>query len=120
MGGRSHLLPLLLEDRLGGTDIADLGEIPSKKSSVRGGRLHPEERARRIAQKAAETSARLPAGWRFRYGFVVFLRTPSGVTHRRDTRMNGSYEDAVALRDREMRTGRYESAWLKEKTEENG
>ena len=78
---------------------------------------HPEARLAALrAQSSAESVKRLPIeGWRWRYGWTVKLIGMNGTKHFRHSE---TYEEAVALRDAELKDGRYEVAWLEQKENE--
>lgn len=54
----------------------------------------------------------LPTGWHWPYGWVIRLFAPDKSIHTRRTATRATYADAVAIRDEEMASGRYEKAWL--------
>lgn len=62
--------------------------------------LHPEAKAAAIVAAAAESSYRFPVtGWRPDYGYLVTIKRPDG--HRTFFRVDGTYADAIEVRDRE-------------------
>jgi hypothetical protein len=84
---------------------------PFRPSRARGA-YHPERRQEIVAMLAKERAPKLPDGWCWPLGWRIKLFLPSGAVTFRETRASATYEDAVKIRDREMRTGLYEKAWL--------
>lgn len=75
--------------------------------------LHPEQVDAELRRKAASTS---PATYAAPFGWLLRLYGEDGRRTFIDVPPGSSYESAVALRDRELRTGRYEKIWLERKT----
>jgi len=94
---------------------------------------HPEAIERQLrhnASEKSETSKDVTKSWRWPYGWLVILRghqgsfdksasyggggsSPYADKHYRDTK---TYEEAVQVRDDELASGRYDSAWIIMKT----
>jgi hypothetical protein len=84
---------------------------PFRPSRARGA-YHPERRRELVAMLAKERTPKLPDGWCWPLGWRIKLFLSNGSVTFRETRASATYEDAVRIRDGEMRTGLYEKAWL--------
>lgn len=79
---------------------------------------HPESRESAILERVSKARERegMPPGWSWPWGWWVKLWEPNGTTHVRHLSPGTSYIEAAAVRDEEMRSGRYEKAWMGQKT----
>lgn len=82
---------------------------PILRQNRRGGPLHPEEIARRLRERAARATAGVgPTP----YGWLVLLYPEGEKRIVRKTDVNATYEDACALRDRELAWAGPCDAWI--------